>query len=45
MMQTGTDPRLVKLRKYESILVISGFGVIAFGLWSIIRAAIFIFYF
>lgn len=43
MMQTGTDPRLVKLRKYESILVISGFGVIAFGLWSIIRAAIYYF--
>ena len=43
MMQTSTDPRLVKLRKYESILVISGFGVIAFGLWSIIRAAIYYF--
>ena len=43
MMQTGTDPRLVKLRKYENILVISGFGVIAFGLWSIIRAAIYYF--
>ena len=43
MMQTGTDPRLVKLRKNESLLVISGFGVIAFGLWSIIRAAIYYF--
>lgn len=43
MMQTGNDPRLKKLRKYESILVISGLGVIAFGLWSIIRAAVFYF--
>ncbi len=41
MMQMDTDPRLVKLRKYESVLVISGFGVIAFGMWSIIRAAIY----
>lgn len=43
MMQTGTDPRLTKLRKNESILVISGFGVIAFGMWSVIRAAIYYF--
>ena len=30
-----------KLRKYEHALVISGVGVIAFGLWSIIKAAIY----
>lgn len=42
-MQTGNDPRMSKLRKYESILVISGLGVIAFGLWSVIRAGIFYF--
>ena len=29
----------IKLRKYEHALVISGVGVIAFGLWSIIKAA------
>ncbi|MBE6029414.1 MAG: hypothetical protein E7226_04595 [Clostridiales bacterium] len=29
-----------KLRKYEHALVISGVGVIAFGLWSIIKATI-----
>lgn len=43
MMQTSTDPRLAKLRQYESILVISGYGVIAFGMWSIVRAAIYYF--
>ena len=49
MMQTGNgslagnDPLMNKLRKYESILVISGLGVVAFGLWSIIRAAIYYF--
>jgi hypothetical protein len=37
----GSDPELRKLRKYESILVLSGFGVMIFGLWSIIRAAIY----
>ena len=42
-MESGNDPRLKTLRKYESILVISGLGVIAFGLWSIIRAGIFYF--
>ena len=30
-----------KLRKYEYALVISGVGVIAFGLWSIVKAAIY----
>ena len=28
----------IKLRKYEHLLVISGTGVIAFGLWSVIKA-------
>ena len=31
----------VKLRKYENILTISGIGVIAFGLWSVIKAALY----
>ena len=31
----------IKLRKYEHALVISGVGVIAFGLWSVIKAAIY----
>lgn len=31
----------IKLRKYEHALVISGVGVIAFGIWSIIKAAIY----
>ena len=43
MIQTDADPRLKELRKYESILVISGFGVMIFGLWSIIRAGIYFF--
>ena len=43
MMQTVNDPQLNRLRRYESILVISGFGTIAFGLWSVIRAGIFYF--
>lgn len=30
-----------KLRKYEHALVISGVGVIAFGIWSIIKATIY----
>ena len=30
-----------QLRKYEHILAISGVGVIAFGLWSIVKAAIY----
>lgn len=32
----------VKLRKYEHILAISGAGVIAFGLWSIVKAVIYV---
>ena len=43
MIQAGNDPLQSKLKKYESILVISGLGVIAFGLWSIIRAGIYYF--
>lgn len=31
----------IKLRKYEHALVISGVGVIAFGIWSVIKAAIY----
>ena len=31
----------IKLRKYEHALVISGVGVIAFGVWSVIKAAIY----
>ena len=30
-----------KLRKYEHALVISGVGVIAFGIWSIVKATIY----
>jgi hypothetical protein len=41
MIQTGSDPRLRQLRKYESILVLSGSGVMIFGLWSIIRFALY----
>ena len=43
MTGSGNDPLQNKLRKYESILVISGLGVVAFGLWSIVRAAIYYF--
>ncbi len=32
----------VKLRKYEHILAISGARVIAFGLWSIVKAVIYV---
>ena len=31
----------IKLRKYEHALVISGVGVIAFGLWSVVKAVIY----
>lgn len=31
----------IKLRKYEHALVVSGVGVIAFGLWSIVKATIY----
>ena len=30
-----------KLRKYEHLLAISGAGVIAFGIWSVVKAAIY----
>lgn len=43
MTGSWNDPLHNKLRKYESILVISGLGVVAFGLWSIVRAAIYYF--
>ena len=32
----------IKLRKYEHTLVISGVGVIAFGIWSIIKAVLYL---
>ncbi|MBQ9061018.1 MAG: hypothetical protein IJ128_07730 [Firmicutes bacterium] len=32
----------IKLRKYEHILAISGTGVIAFSLWSIVKAVIYV---
>lgn len=31
-----------KLRKYENLLAISGAGVIAFGLWSVVKAVIYL---
>lgn len=40
-MQRETDSRYIKLRKYENILGITGVTIIAFGMWSIIKAALF----
>ena len=36
------DKDQVKLRKYEHILAVSGVGVIAFGLWSIVKASVYV---
>ena len=37
-MQPQNDPNRIKLRRYENRLAISGMAVIAFGLWSIVKA-------
>lgn len=38
-MQANNDTRQIQIRKYENALIISGMGVIAFGLWSIVKTA------
>lgn len=40
-MQPANELDRIKLRRYENILIVSGMGVIAFALWSIVRAAIY----
>lgn len=42
-MKTANDPKQIKLRKYENILAVSGVAVIAFGVWTIIKAAFYLF--
>lgn len=38
-MQAKNDLTAIKLRRYENILTMSGMAVIAFSIWSIIKAA------
>lgn len=40
-MQADNELTQIKLRKYESKLAVSGKAVITFGLWSVIKAALF----
>ena len=40
-MQAENDLSRIKLRRYETRLTVSGSAVIAFAVWSIIRAALF----
>ena len=41
MMNNQNGIEQAKLRKYEHTLAISGVGVMAFGIWSVIKAAIY----
>lgn len=40
-MRAGNELNQIRLRKYQNRLTVSGTAVIAFGVWGIIRAALF----